>query len=201
MTRITSLIISISLILISLGVITGCDSSEGRFRYEGPFYSLEMSDSWHMHDFGGDNLKIHGYYRCVTFSKRPIQLRELSEINQLEYAITCASIFDSTLTQGDFETIEIPSQIAGITIVEKKQIEIDGVPARWLECETTFEGEQNASVLLDVPLNNGYIQIDFFGPKGDESLQTEARRIVRSLTISNPDYFIENTQKETWRRE
>ena len=79
-------------------------------------------------------------------------------------------------------------------------IKISGVPARWLECETTFEGKQNSSILLDIPLKNGYIQIDFFGPKGDEDLQNEARRIVKSLRISNPNYFGENTQDEPWRR-
>ncbi|MCK5743953.1 MAG: hypothetical protein KAH30_04390 [Caldisericia bacterium] len=193
--RIISLILIVSLLLP-----IGCGGGGTEMiKYEGPFYSLEMSSTWHIFDFGGDDLKLPGFYRNATFSKHPMNLKSPADVNEMEYALTCASIFDSSMKLGDFSSLSVPANVLGVKITNREKIVVDGVDVRWLESEVEFDRKMNSSILVDIPLNNGYIQIDFFGPKDDVDLQKEAREIIRSLEISSPEYFFENNQDEPWR--
>ncbi len=191
------------ILVVSLIIAAGCGEIQNKaevYKYEGPFYSLTLKKSWHMFDFGGDDLKIQGYYRYVTFSKRPLNLKSTNDINDLEYALTCACVYDSSMKAGDFSSLIIPGEIPGVKVVKKEKFEVNGITGRWLESEVQFEGNTNSAILIDIPIEKGYIQIDFFGPAADEELQKEAREIIKSLEIPNPDYFIENQQDEPWRR-
>lgn len=193
----TTLILSL---LLSPLVLVSCGDTETKV-VESAFVKITTPETWYMFDYGGDALKAAANYRRVIFSKHPLNFKYTYEEQGEEYLLTCQIVFDPKVQQGDFSRLQAPYEGAGVKIVRNENIPFTGALGRWVETETTLaDGTVNRSILVDIPVEMGYVTIDFFGPVADTKVYNEAVEIIESVEITDSRFFEKNPQDDPLQR-
>lgn len=199
MKRIISTILILSLLFFA-STLASCGDVEKK-TVETAFVKLTTPETWYMFDYGGEALEAAANYRRLIFSKHPLNFKYTYEEQGEEYLLTCQIVFDPKVNEGDFTRLQAPYEGVGVVIVRNENIPFKGALGRWVETETTLtDGTVNRSILVDIPVTNGYVTIDFFGPVADEKVYNEAVKIIESVEITDVKFFEKNPQDDPTRR-
>ncbi|NMD14758.1 MAG: hypothetical protein GYA78_05365, partial [Caldisericales bacterium] len=69
---------------------------------------------------------------------------------------------------------------------------------RWYEYEITVTSSNSKvfNLIVDLPIDKGYIEIRAWAPMGDEDVKEEFRKIAETLRVTDKDFFAKNKHME-----
>ncbi|NLI40282.1 MAG: hypothetical protein GX421_03715 [Caldisericales bacterium] len=194
----TSFIVAFLAIALLIGIFYSC-----RFflfsssTHNGPFYSLQTGNSWESFEYFGELRKETGAYSYAIFQKAPIKISQWSDEENYEYGLVCASYNDGNVSLGDFRKLmELPIS-NNVKLLKRDNVVLGGLAARWYEYEiSTTSGTKVFNLIVDLPVDKGYIEIRAWAPMGDEGVKEEFRKIALTLKITDKEYFAKNKHME-----
>lgn len=200
--KIISFVIVFLVIAILIVVFYSCRSSGGgpgpSSAYIGPFYTLETGKSWESFKYFGELRKETGAYSYTIFHKAPIKISKWDDEENYEYAFVCASYNDNNVSLGDFRKLmELPVS-NNVKLLKKDNIILGNLDARWYEYEITVTSSNSKvfNLIVDLPIDKGYIEIRAWAPMGDEDVKEEFRKIAETLRVTDKDFFAKNKHME-----
>lgn len=187
-------------IILFAAILASCGANEPAF-FKAEFYALTPGTSWHVYEYHGDLRKETGSFRYAIFQKSPVTIKNWSDEDGLEYGLTLSSYFDKRVKPSEFKYVESIVATSNMEVVKDEFPTINGLKSHWLEAHinSTSMSERTYNLVLNVPVNGGYVEVRAWCPEGNTKLAEEYRRIAKTLYIEDVDYFKNNPQDDPWR--
>jgi hypothetical protein len=195
---------SYKLVLVAIvsacSFLASCGTGETQF-FKAEFYTITLGPAWHSFEYHRDLRKETGAFRYAIFQKSPVKVERWSDEDSMEYGLILSSYFDSRVKPNEFKYVESITASSNMELVKDEFLTINGLQSHWFEAyiNTTSSTESVYNLVLNAPINNGYIEIRAWCPKGNTKLVEEYKRIAKTLYVEDMDYFKNNPQDDPWR--
>lgn len=187
-------------IILSVFIFASCGTGESAF-FKTEFYTLIPGPTWQSFAYHGELRKETGSFRYAIFRKSPVKIEKWSDEDGLEYGITLSSYFDSRVKPGEFKYVESIVLTSNMELIKDEFTATNGHQSHWFEAyiNSTSMTERTYNLVLNIPVNSGYVEIRAWCPEGNTKLVEEYRRIAKTLYIEDVDYLKKNPQDDPWR--
>lgn len=187
-------------IFLSIVFFASCGSNESAF-FKAEFYTLTPGPAWRSFEYHGELRKETGSFRYAIFQKGPVKVEKWSDEDGLEYGLTLSSYFDSRIKAEEFKYVESITLTSNMELIKDEFPITNGLKSHWFEAyiNSTSMSERTYNLVLNIPVNSGYVEIRAWCPEGNTKLVEEYRRIAKTLYIEDVDYLKKNPQDDPWR--